>query len=451
MKKLLVISYLFAPISVIGAIRWTKMSKYLSRMGYEVDVITTSAKAPEDALLIRDSRDVSRIIRIDHKNHRYDHTVYYKDMQTAALLKEAAKTGKKPLSRRLKDAVWRCAPLKKVFSVYVGGQDYGRAKDFAAQAQKYIKENLNMADYSAAICTFGPASGTLLALWLKKNYPDLPLIMDFRDPMITRSSPPIFSQIYGRLQKKVCKKADHLICVTEGYYPHICGNSYTDKRYVVSNGYDPEDCGEITKIDEPKYSFAYTVGSGGMYGGRADFRPFYAALAELIDEGIMDKNDLVFHHIGNDGERMRAQAAEFGLDDIVINHGRVPRSEALAWQHSVRHLSLAVWNHKDDSGIFPGKLLEYMNSGSPMIGIVNGEIGGSNLRTVVETGRFGIVYESASHEADSKALRQYLAADYARWKQGLGPDYQPNTDYINSFSYPALAARIAEIIEETGR
>lgn len=451
MKKILVISYLFAPISVIGAIRWTKMAKYLTRMGYEVDVITTSAKAPEDKMLLRDLQSIPNVIRIDHKNHKYGETVYFKDMQTAAAVKKAAETGKKPLSRRVKDAIWHCAPLKKLTSIYVAGQDYGRSKDFYNQAKKYIKKNLDMSSYSAAICSYGPTSSTMLALWLKKNYPDLPLIMDFRDPMVTRVTPPAYQKIYTRLQDKVCKAADRLVSVTDGCYDHICGDKYLDKRYTLSNGYDPEDYGEVTLFDEPRYSFAYTVGSGGMYGGRADFRPFYSVLAELIDEGVIDRKDVVFHHIGNDGERMRGQADDCGLGDIVENHGRVPREQALGWQRSVRHLSLAIWNHKDDSGLFPGKLLEYINSGNPIVGIVNGEVGGSNLRQVLERGRLGIVYESPTHEADRKALKEYLAADYARWKQGLAPDYQPDTEYVHSLGYPARAEGMAEIIESAGR
>jgi len=451
MKKILVVSYLFAPISVIGAIRWSKMAKYLTRMGYEVDVITTSAKAPEDKMLVRDLQSIPNVIRIDHRKHKYDETVYFKDLQTAAAIKKAAEKGRKPLSRRIKDAIWHCAPLKKITSIYVAGQDYGRSKDFFNQAKKYIKKNLDMSSYSAAICSYGPTSGTMLALWLKKTYPDLPLIMDFRDPMITRVTPPAYKRIYTRLQNNICERADRLVCVADGYYDHICGDKYSEKRYTLSNGYDPEDYTEAVLFDEPRYSFAYTVGSGGMYGGRADFRPFYSVLAELIDEGKIDKKDVVFHHIGNDGELMREQAADFGLGDIVENHGRVPREQALGWQRSVRHLSLAIWNHRDDSGVFPGKLLEYMNAGCPMIGIVNGEIGGSNLRTIAEKGRFGIVYESVSHKADRRTLKEYLASDYARWKQGLAPDFQPDEDYIKSFSYPARARAMAEIIEAAGR
>lgn len=451
MKKILIISYLFAPISVIGAIRWTKMAKYLTRMGYEVDVITTSAKAPEDKMLVRDLQGIPNVIRIDHRKHKYDETVYFKDMQTAAAVKQAAKIGKKPLSRRIKDAIWHCAPLKKITSIYVARQDYGRSKDFYNQAKKYIKNNLDMSSYSAAICTYGPASGTMLALWLKKNYPDLPLIMDFRDPMTNGNVSKFYAKKYSRIQHDICKHADRLITVTNGCYDRICGDLYKDKRHVVTNGFDPEDFEQTEPMNIPGYSFAYTVGSGGLHGGLINFTPFYKALSELVTEGVIDKKDLVFHHIGNDGERMRAQADTCGMGDIVENHGRVPREQALNWQCSARHLVLAVWNNKNNGGILTGKFLEYMTSGHPIIGIITGDTGGSDLRAAIEKGRLGFACESINGNDDIAGLKQYLAADYARWKQGLAPDYKPNMDYINSFSYPSRAERMAEIIEAAGR
>ena len=39
-KRILIISYYFAPQNVIGAVRPTKLAKYLTRMGHEVTVIS---------------------------------------------------------------------------------------------------------------------------------------------------------------------------------------------------------------------------------------------------------------------------------------------------------------------------------------------------------------------------------------------------------------------------
>ena len=446
MKKLLVVSYLFAPASVIGAIRWTKMSKYLARMGYEVDVITTSAKVPEDKLLVRDIQSSSNInvIRIDHKNHKYDQTVYYKDVQTAAAVKKAAETGKKPLARRLKDAMWHCSALNGFTSRYVASNDYGRSKDFAEQARQYISENLDVSQYSAVICTYGPTGGTLLALWLKKNYPNIPLIMDFRDPMTSPSVPRPYRGIYRRLQNNACSAADRVIAVTEDLSSRICGH-LPEKCLVIPNGYDPEDFADIQPVSSDSYSIVYT---GAIYKDFADFSPLFNALRELSDAGEIALDDLVINYIGRSGAVLEEQAAACGFSDLVKNHGVLPRHQTLAWQRGARQLLLTIWNRKDDGGYRPGKLLEYMASGRPVIGLVSGDAENSIVRQTIEQGGFGIAYENAAAKSDHTALRDYILADYRRWKQGLEPQLDPNQEYIDSFGYPDLARQVAELIEK---
>ena len=42
-RKLLVISYYYAPKRDIASIRWSKLTKYITARGWDVDVITTSS------------------------------------------------------------------------------------------------------------------------------------------------------------------------------------------------------------------------------------------------------------------------------------------------------------------------------------------------------------------------------------------------------------------------
>ena len=442
MSRVLIASYYFAPMAKIGAVRWTKISKYLARMGYDIDVITTSAKSLEDPLLIRDARELKNIYYIDHKDSRFSALPEYKDAQNAAKAAQSG-SGKKPLIRRVKDLIWRSSLLKYPTSVYVASQDYRRSKDFAAQAEKFISQKLDMSSYDAIICSYGPTSMTLLGLWLKKNYPQIPLIMDFRDPMTGRYPFP-YNQLYGRLQSRICSAAERIITVTEGCLPRICGSKHTEKRLVVPNGYDAEDFPQAEPHREEKYTIVYT---GGMYGGRADFSPLLRAISQLAESGELDLNDIRLHHVGPDSEVFRSQAENFMLGDILVSHGRLDRSEALEWQRAARLLTMFVWNTKKENGILTGKFLEYINSGSPVAAIISGDLGGSTLRRAIERGRFGIAYESVNDAVDYAALVDYIRSDYARWKQGLAADYSPDKEYAESFSYPHIAKQTAALIE----
>ena len=66
MKKLLIISYFFAPAAKIGAVRWTKLAKYLNATGkYDIDIITGDYECAEDKLLAADLDKVGNVIRGD--------------------------------------------------------------------------------------------------------------------------------------------------------------------------------------------------------------------------------------------------------------------------------------------------------------------------------------------------------------------------------------------------
>lgn len=60
-KRILIISYFFAPQNAMGAVRPTKLAKYLSRMGHEVTVLCgPGMNDRRDPTLARDLRPLGR-------------------------------------------------------------------------------------------------------------------------------------------------------------------------------------------------------------------------------------------------------------------------------------------------------------------------------------------------------------------------------------------------------
>ena len=65
-KRILIISYYFAPQNVIGAVRPTKLAKYLARMGHEVTVIAGGGLDGQiDPTLERDLQELKDVHQLN--------------------------------------------------------------------------------------------------------------------------------------------------------------------------------------------------------------------------------------------------------------------------------------------------------------------------------------------------------------------------------------------------
>ena len=68
-KRILIVSYYFAPQNLIGAVRPTKLAKYLARMGHEVTVICgTGLDGQTDPTLQRDLEELRDVHIIQEWN-----------------------------------------------------------------------------------------------------------------------------------------------------------------------------------------------------------------------------------------------------------------------------------------------------------------------------------------------------------------------------------------------
>ena len=92
--KILIVSYYFAPQNLIGAVRPTKLAKYLARMGHEVTVICGAGRDGKiDPTLQRDLaelQDVHLLTEFNPLRHWYMHKKSAKPGVGAAPAKAAA-------------------------------------------------------------------------------------------------------------------------------------------------------------------------------------------------------------------------------------------------------------------------------------------------------------------------------------------------------------------------
>jgi hypothetical protein len=300
-------------------------------------------------------------------------------------------------------------------------------------------------EYDAVFSTYGPLSSLFCGMYYKKTHPNTKWICDFRDPVLVKYVTWCFKPLYRYFEVSACKKADYIVSVSNGYLERICRGKYSDKAFMIPNGYDEEDREESAGAEplSDKLNITYV---GALYGGDRDMSPLFKAIGELIAEKSIEQDKICVNYAGKECSIFKEQASKHGMQDIVVDFGSLSRKECLKFQFSSDLLLLCTWNEKAEYGVFPGKFLEYMLIGKPIISITNGDVAGSEVTNVVREGDFGIAYETAADETDFPMLKEYIKKVYDEWVQNKKVDFSPKQEVLDRYNYKTIIKRIEDLI-----
>lgn len=416
-KRILIVSELFSPQNEIGALRATKMQKYLINLGYVVDVITKSFSHCDEVL------SEGKIWRIDSQRlEGKDIVVTQKKNKKFQALRQA----------------------KRTLLAIAKGKHYCK-KVFA-----YLNNNnIDILKYDIVITTFGPISSVFIGLTIKKIFPQVHWICDFRDPMVVSEVSVFLKPVMRFYQNKACKKADAITTVSNGYLKRICGKKYVNKSYMIPNGYDEDDIENYAGMfNDGKVHISYV---GSLYEGKRKITPLFKAVSELIDEGKINKEEISFDYAGRDFEPFFRQAEQYVVGSMVTNHGALSRKQCLELQFSSDFLILSTWNKKGEEGVFPGKFLEYMLIHKPIISITDGNLANGEVTEVMKEGNFGITYEAKNDEEDYKKLKEFIECKYSEWKNNGKVYFNPNKDVLDRYNYKNLIAELEAVISNASK
>lgn len=157
----------------------------------------------------------------------------------------------------------------------------------------------------------------------------------------------------------------------------------------------------------------------------------------------------MFNYAGNEFYSVLDNAKRFGLEEILNNFGRVDRCKSLEIQRSSHPLVLVSWNTSTEKGVVTGKLLEYMMMGKPVIGLISGEVAGSEVKQIIKACNIGEVYEEAISHKDLNRLKQYLLFQYNNYREKRDIYYLPNQAAIDTFAYSKIVNRLVKLFEDT--
>lgn len=437
MKRVLIITYYWPPSGGSGVQRWLKFSKYLPEFGWQPVVYTPSN--PE-----LPARDESLLAEIPVQAEILEQPI---TEPYAFYRKWMGKSGKQPVvnpivSREKKS--W-----KEKFPLFV------RANVFVPDPRilwvkpsiSYLKEYLREYPVDAIVSTGPPHSMHLIARGIKKEFPWIPWIADFRDPWTRifyfKHLPmlPGVLQRHRRMEASVLKLADEVVVVSQQMQQEFQqiltqrkGNP--EKVNLITNGYDDAD---FVGQDNP-FDGGFHVVHTGLLSEDGNPESCWEALGARYRMDPDFRRKLRITLIGKTDAAVLQSISKNGLDAALNNLGYLPHNLIAAYQRNASLLLLPLRKEPEAKGILTGKFFEYLAAGRPILafGPEDGDVA-----SILQETQAGKIFDWNARESISKALHELFLAH----QNGTPAPWKGKAELIQKYSRKELTARMVELLE----
>ena len=432
MKKILIISELFAPDNEIAAIRLTKIGKFLSLSGYTIDVLKRGKSGrKEDPLLKNDLHYFNKIFE------NYNSGIYNVLFKIFYIKNNQNNTETITKRKYIKKNVI----IKTIKNVIFFFLDECININYYSTA--ISKKDIQFENYDYVFSSYGPRSSHSIGAFIKKKYKNIKWIADFRDSMKSIITPRIFWDYKEFHEKKVLKSADIITVVSSG-----CFSFPSSKIHIIPNGFDEDDYlwkdGKRSLTKTNKYIYSYT---GTMYGGKGGIHTFFRILKELLDEQIIKEENVEIRYLGKSANNFLEQASDFSIKDIIKNYGFVSREESIMAQKESNALLLLSWNNNHHQGVITGKIYEYLMAKKPILCFISGNIANSELKNMIKESDAGCCYEEANAIEDYCIMKNYMKEQLINWQKGIEINFTPKVKSIEQYNYRISIKKIIKLIE----
>lgn len=408
------VAYQFPPAGGSGVQRSAKFAKYLPMYGWEPVVLTRKASriGLRDHTLLKELPADIEIIRTPAR----DLTAF---------------SG--PLSRMGKFIAWKLLiPDGEIL--------------WTNQALKKARERLAKGDISSLYTTSYPYSDHLMGLRIKKVYPNLPWVADFRDEwtnnpyLLDKPYPAWRSRRERLMEREVLEKADRLIAntpVMKKNFVALHPDLDLERRMrVIPNGFDHEDFGQArVHNSERRFTVTYT---GSLYLRRTPDN-FLEAAGHLVRSGRIPKESFCIRFIGNIKEKpINLSISRNGLEGVVEILPYMEHRDCIDSMLK-SHVLLLLEGGKGSECFYTGKLFEYIRTERPILALVSDQGAAADL---IRRTRTGMV----CHWSDTAAIERSLAELYDRWVSGT-LKLSPNREEIQKYDRRVLTEKLATILD----
>ncbi len=429
MKKVLIVTYYWIPSGGAGVQRWVKFTKYLRDFGWE-PIIYTPENPEFPAIDHSFEKDIPENIQVLKTPIWEPYNVY------RALMGKKGESINAGFISENKKSGW-----KDKFSISIRGNFLipDPRRFWIRPSVKHLTKFLNDNPVDAIISTGPPHSMHLIALGVKKHFPALPWIADFRDPWTNidfyneLNLTWLADRIHHRLELKVVRNTDCLVTVSQGWMNGFLPMK-PKRNKVITNGYDDADI-ELGHVEPDK---RFSISHIGTLNAARNPAVLWHVLGKLCAENEEFSSDLLIQLIGKVDFSVLELIKKAGLERQLNKIDYLPHKQAIERQQTSQILLLLINQSQNANGILTGKFYEYMASHRPILAI--GPTDG-DAATVLAEAKAGVMVGFDDEEQTKQAVLEY----YNLYKANK---LHTDADSVERYSRRNLTSQLADLLNE---
>jgi glycosyltransferase involved in cell wall biosynthesis len=436
--NVLLITFSFPPAGGVGVLRALSLAKYLPENGIRVDVLT-ARNAPavgQDLTLLK---QVPESVTV--------HRAWTLDLPFA--LRKAIKTKVSSGSAKAVDEAkgemaiggsksgFKNSLKKFIGDILLPDPQVGWLPFAFPAARRLVRKR----KIDLVLITVPPFSTVGLVSKLRKSFPRLPIVLDFRDEWLTTTINLVSfnkseraREIARQWEAEAVHAATAVVAVTQAARDEIAGRypmEAADKFQCVPNGYDTRGLpGATTSRAATNGGKTILTYIGTVYGS-TDPATFVSAVVGLPEEV---RSRLLIRFIGHI-ETPAYREMLLSLGESIELKGFVPQSEALRAIDDTTYLLLIT---RDRINV-AAKFYDYLGGGKPILGAVHPE---GDVRRLLEETRTGWWADIS----DVAAIRRMLIEAVERQPQ-LATEFHPDAERVGQYHRSPLAKRYASLLK----
>jgi len=383
-RTILMIAYVFPPISYAGTFRSLRLVKYLSKIGYNISVLTLKEQSDldNDYSLLKSVPNKVRVIR----------------------------TRTIDIWRSYNKIRWR---IKKL--------PFGNFLDHLINYLVYVFSTpdhmilwipfaiwagyrLSRKEKYDFIYTSSPPHSSQMIGWFLSKLTGAKWVADFRDPIVddldSASWDFLEKRIYIFLEEIILRRANVVVANTNilaeklrKRYPNSC-------IVAIHNSFDEDDFREKCVRKYAKFTLSHI---GSMYNTRkADI--IFSAVNRLDKMGAIEHKNFQILFVGINNPELSKTAVKYGVEQYLKIMKKTNHTKALEIMKCSHMLLLIKGLGNNSEGQVPGKLYEYIAAKTPVLCIARKESEAAKIITLTRSGK---VFDYNSKDAADFILGQY--------------------------------------------